>query len=75
MIIYLIVAVEQYMAQENPNWPRTLEKFTIKELGRKYNIPYTTLQRRCKGLVEGYGKASGGSRRPSILTQEAEGDV
>ncbi len=42
---------------------------TILDIAEKYGVPYTTLWKRVKGIVEGTGHHSGGKNNPHVFPQ------
>ena len=51
------LALVEYQKQQSDDWPK--EKFSIRALAHKFNVPFTTFYHRTTGNVEGYQHASG----------------
>jgi hypothetical protein len=69
-LIHLFLALERYQAQESGDWVG--DKRSMKALGRDYKVPYSTLRKRCLGLVKGFGTAR--QFEPRVLSKEVEGE-
>ena len=64
----------RYHEQNIPGWPNDRKKLSIRSIAKKYEVPYTSLQKRIAGKVTNMAPSSGGGKgNPHILTKSVEG--
>ena len=69
-----ILSFCRYHEQNIPGWPKDRKKLSIRSIAKKYEVPYTSLQKRIAGTVSNMAPSSGGGKgNPHILSKSVEG--
>ena len=60
----------RYHEQNIPGWPNDRKRLSIRSIAKKYEVPYTSLQKRIAGTVTSMALSSGGGKgNPHILSK------